>query len=117
MSDPLSAAVEAAVARAVAAQIPTIVEKLREALPAPIPPPPVAEDGERFAKLAEVCKRLGMHKTTVYRGIARGDLPALERLPSGLGGYRESTLLAILARTASGSGKRIAQPKAGETRP
>lgn len=117
MSDPLSAAVEAAVARAVAAQIPTIVEKLREVMPAPLLPPPATENDERFVKLAGVCKRLGMHKTTVYRAIARGDLPALERLPSGLGGYRESTLLTILARTAEGTGRRLPQPKPVGARP
>jgi predicted DNA-binding transcriptional regulator AlpA len=97
-ADPLSAAIEAAVERAVAAQIPKIVEAVKSSAQPPPPPPNPTED--RFVRMAEVARLLGINRATVWKWERAGKLPARRRVGSAVG-YLMSDIKAIqVGRTA-----------------
>ena len=98
VSDPLSAAIDAAVERAIEAQIPSIVEALKQSIEAAATPPtPFSDEPDRFIKLTEASKILGMHKTTILRQEAKGTLPKRRRVGE-ITGYLQSDLDKIMGK-------------------
>lgn len=87
--DPLSSAIEAAVERALDARLPEIIAAINAAK---LPPP--VEAGDRFLKLQEAARMLGVHRTTILRLEKKGELPPRRRVGAH-SGYYESDLRAI----------------------
>jgi predicted DNA-binding transcriptional regulator AlpA len=98
-ADPLSAAIEAAVERAFDSRLPDIIA----AIHATKPSPPV-EAADRFLKLQEAARALGVHRTTIIRLEKKGELPRRRRVGSH-SGYYASDLRAIKEGPTGTSGK------------
>lgn len=83
MSDPLGAAIEAAVTRAVAAQLPTLIAALKQAQPQAPQPPPPGED--RFCRMVEVARLLGVNRSTCWKWEKSGKLPPRRHIGTASG--------------------------------
>lgn len=81
VSDPLSAAIEAAVQRAVEKQVPKILDAVRSIKSEPAP----RLDEDRFCRMAEVARLLGVHRTTLHRMSRAGKLPPARKIGSAAG--------------------------------
>lgn len=82
MSDPLSAAIEAAVERAVAAQMPKFIAAVSNAKPTAAPP---TVEADRFVRMDEAARLLGVHRATLLRHEKAGTLPPRRKLGRAAG--------------------------------
>lgn len=100
--DPLSDAIHAAVQAAVAEHMAPFLKELRKVAFAEAQAP-AGKGEERFVSMVELCKRLGVNRSTILRRERVGKLPKRRTFPDGRVGWTASDIDRWFASATEGT--------------